>query len=135
MSEAFGLTCWPSALVPESKLSHRSEAHHCCIMKLSHHEWKKTASLKKHLSRCQTGISGCAAGFLVFASADVFSCEATGDDGRAWAGACSQAQSHDINTQARRAEDIDRGVLEVFVLNRHRKALLQSEATKRNLNE
>ena len=36
MAEALGLSCCPSALVPESKLSHRSEAHHGFILKLSH---------------------------------------------------------------------------------------------------
>ncbi len=36
MAEAYGLSCSASALVPESKLSHRSEAHHCFILKLSH---------------------------------------------------------------------------------------------------
>ena len=36
MAEAYGLSCSASALVLESKLSHRSEAHHCFILKLSH---------------------------------------------------------------------------------------------------
>jgi len=40
----------------------------------------------------------------VFASEDVFSCEATCGDVVAGAGACSQAQSHDIDTKARRAK-------------------------------
>ena len=40
----------------------------------------------------------------VFASDDVFSCEATSDDGGACARACSQAQRPDINTEARRAK-------------------------------
>ena len=52
-----------------------------------------------------------------FSSVDVFSCEATGGDVVACAGACSQAQSHDISTQARRAKDINRGVFMVFVNN------------------
>ena len=36
MAEAFGLSCCTSALVPESKLSYCSEAHHGFILKLSH---------------------------------------------------------------------------------------------------
>ena len=47
--------------------------------------------------------------FIVFASDDVFSCKATGDDVRACAGACSQAQSHDISTKARSAKTSTEG--------------------------
>ena len=40
---------------------------------------KNLAPLKNHFSQYIIGISGCAAGFLVFSSDDVFSCGATGD--------------------------------------------------------
>ena len=43
-------------------------------------------------------------GFYCFSSADVFSCKATSDDGRAGAGACSQAPSHAVSTKARSAK-------------------------------
>ena len=36
MAETYGLSCSASALVPKSELSHRSEAHHGFILKLSH---------------------------------------------------------------------------------------------------
>ena len=129
MAEAFGLSCCASDLVPESKLSHRSEAHHGFILKLSHpsgknHRFAKKPSLSdsktKNVQPEQYGRNNIPC-FLVsvasgvFASVGVFSCEATGGDVVACAGACSQAQSHDIGTQARRAKDISRGVFEVFV--------------------
>ena len=41
MAAAFGLTCWSSVLVLESKLSHNTEVYHCLVPKLSHHEWQK----------------------------------------------------------------------------------------------
>ena len=40
MAEAYGLTCCPSPLVPESTLSHIAEAHHSLVPKLSHHRGK-----------------------------------------------------------------------------------------------
>ena len=135
MAEAFGLSCCPSALVPESKLSHRSEEHHGFILKLSHpigknHRFAKKPRLSdsktKNVQPEQYGRNNIQC-FLVsvangvFASVDVFSCEATCDDVVACVGACSQAQSHDIGTQARRAKDISRGVFTVFVYKRNLK--------------
>ena len=43
-------------------------------------------------------------GFYCFSSDDVFSCRATSDDGRAFAGACSQAKSHAVSTKTRSAK-------------------------------
>ena len=48
-------------------------------------------------------------GFYCFSSDDVFSCKATSDDVRAGAGACSQAQSHDISTKAQSAKTSTEG--------------------------
>ena len=42
--------------------------------------------------------------FFCFSSDDVFSCKATSDDGRAFAGACSQAKSHAVSTKTRSAK-------------------------------
>ena len=39
-AEAYGLSCLPSGLVPESTLSHRPKAHHCLVPKLSRHGGK-----------------------------------------------------------------------------------------------
>ena len=109
MTTVFDLTCCPSPFVPESELSHNVEAHHGLVPKPGHHEWKNPASLKNHFSQSRTGISGCAAGFLGFSSDDVFSCAATSGDGRACAGACSQAQSHDVNTGLEELKHQQRG--------------------------
>ena len=49
MSEAFGLTCWPCSLVPESELSHRYQAHPCLVPKLSHHRGKTPRFALKNL--------------------------------------------------------------------------------------
>ena len=101
----FDLTCCPSAFVPESELSHNVEAHHGLVPKLVHHEWKNPASLKNHSFQYVAVIGGVgAAGFLGFSSEDVFSCAATSDVVRACAGACSQAQSHDVSTKAQSAK-------------------------------
>ena len=48
-------------------------------------------------------------GFYCFSSADVFSCKATSDDGRAGAGACSQAPSHAVSTKAQSAKTAAEG--------------------------
>ena len=47
----------------------------------------------------------------VFASEDVLRCGAMWGDGVAGAGACSQAQSHDSGTEARRAKTLEEGFL------------------------
>jgi len=47
----------------------------------------------------------------VFASNDVFNCVAIRGDVVAGAGACSQIQSHDIGTAARRAKTSEEGFL------------------------
>ena len=41
MAEAYDLSCWPSNLAHESKLSRSLESHHGLVPRLSHHEWKK----------------------------------------------------------------------------------------------
>ena len=51
----------------------------------------------------------------VFASEDVLHCEAIWGDVVAGAGACSQAQSHDSGTEARRAMTSEEVFFKVFV--------------------
>ena len=48
MAEAYGLSCCSSALVPKSKLLHSSEAHHCFMLKHSHHHRQKHRSALRH---------------------------------------------------------------------------------------
>ena len=48
-------------------------------------------------------------------SEDVLRCGAMCDGVVAGAGACSQAQSHDSGTEARRAKTSEEGVFKVFV--------------------
>ena len=43
MAETFGLSCWPSTLALESKLSHNLESHPGLVPRLSHHRGKNTA--------------------------------------------------------------------------------------------
>ena len=113
MAEAYGLLCCPSALVPESELSHSSEAQHCFILKLSHPSGKNAVPLRS----TEKPFHGISLGYKrshvalffsakrgVFASDDVFSCEATSGEVRAGARACSQAHTHDINTKAQSAK-------------------------------
>ena len=42
-AETCGLSCWPSSLAPESKLSHNLEFHPDLVPRLSHHRGKNTA--------------------------------------------------------------------------------------------
>ena len=51
MTEALGLSCYTSVLVPESKLSHCSEAHHGFILKLSHHGGKNSKNREQSQAR------------------------------------------------------------------------------------
>ena len=46
MTEAYGLSCRPCTLLPESKLSQKLQAHHGLVPKLSHYDGKNIASLK-----------------------------------------------------------------------------------------
>jgi hypothetical protein len=99
MAEAYSLSACPSSLALESKLSRKLESHTGLVPRLSHHEWK---NLKNSLFRMN--VLYIENVFYCFSSDDVFSCEATSDDVRACAGACSQAQSHAISTKAQRAK-------------------------------
>ena len=49
MAEAYGSTSCTSALVPESKLSHRLEAQFVFVPKLSHHGGKTPHFVQKKL--------------------------------------------------------------------------------------
>ena len=42
MAETFGLSCWPSTLALESKLSHNLESHPGLVPRLSHHRGKNS---------------------------------------------------------------------------------------------
>ena len=113
-AETCGLSCWPSSLAPESKLSHNLEFHPDLVPRLSHHRGKNIAlRAEKPLRKSLCGIHKNV--FLVFSSGDVFSCKATGDNGRASAGARSQVQSHDIGTKAQSAKTSSEGFSRFFV--------------------
>ena len=99
MAESDALSYWPVTIVPESKLSHMATAHYGFVPKLSHHGGKTQKTIHSVLY-----VPYNENGFLCFSSDDVFSCRATGDDGRACAGACSQAKSHVVITIARSAK-------------------------------
>ena len=100
MAVAFRPTSCSSCLVPKSTLLHNPEAQYGFVPKHSLHGGKNTAlrAEKQFFSEA-----------LVFASDDVLRCGAMCDDIVACAGACSQAQSHEISTGARRAKHRKRG--------------------------
>jgi len=65
MAETCGLSCWPSSLAPESKLSHNLEFHPGLVPRLSHHRGKNTAlRAEKPLRKSLCGINKNV--FLVF---------------------------------------------------------------------
>ena len=107
MAESDALSYWPVTIVPESKLSHMASVHYGFVPKLSHHGGKTPRfALKNHF---EIGVAlSC---FYCFSSDDAFSCKATSDEVRAGAGACSQAQSHDVSTKARSAKTSTEGFL------------------------
>ena len=114
MSEAYGPTSCTFGLAPESKLSRSPKAQYGFVPKLSHHDGKTIKKLSVRSWFFSDAIAE-----RCFSFDDVFSCAATSDDVRVCARACSQAQNHEISTKARRAKDISRGVLYVFVNNRN----------------
>ena len=101
---------WPVTIVPERKRSHMATAHYGFILKLSRHEWQKHKKTFKSLcviqwkQFAQLPLS-CTTEkfFIVFASDDVFSCKATGDDGRACV--CELVHRHKAMTAARKLEE------------------------------
>ena len=114
MAEAFGLTYRSLGLSLKSELLLSSKAQYGFVPNLIHHCGKNhRPSGLKTIYRKTAGFtydspttwffSG-AKRHVVFASCDVLRCETTSDDGRGCARACSQAQSHDISTKARRAK-------------------------------
>jgi hypothetical protein len=129
MAAAFGPTSCTSGLVPKSKLLHSPEDQNGFVPKLSLHGGKNPAlraekpffarlrlsesitmlaSVMPNGSRLERSsvrsfFSG-AQRSGVFASEDVLRCGAMCGDVVAGAGACSQAQSHDSGTEARRAK-------------------------------
>ena len=120
IAEVYDLSYWPVTVVPKSELSHTTTAHHGFVPKLSHHGGKtiKTMSYRYTVPSysMRSLFFSVAKRNGVFSSDDVYSCEATYDEVRACVGACSQTHSHVITTKARRAKDISRGVLYVFVI-------------------
>ena len=104
MAVAFGPTSCPSGLVPKNKLLHSPETQYGFVPKLSLHGGKNIAlRAEKPFFALRSFFSG-AQRNGVFASEDVLRCEAMCGDVVACAGACSQAQSHDSGTKARRAK-------------------------------
>ena len=51
MATAYGLMCCSCSLVPESELSHRYQAHHRLVSKLSHHRCKNPRFALKNTMR------------------------------------------------------------------------------------
>ena len=104
MAEAYSLSVWPSSFALESKFSRNQESHTGLVPRLSHHEWKnrKNNPFRPYVMYIENG-------FYCFSSDDVFSCAATSGDGRACAGARSQAQSHDISTGLEELKHQQRG--------------------------
>ena len=87
--------------------SHTTRHNHCMVQ--AHRRKNPGFSSLKNNCYCEASMmKKC---FFGFSSADVFSCKATGDDGRACAGACSQEQSRDSSTDARRAKTSAEGFL------------------------
>ena len=134
MAVAFGPTSCSFGLVPKSKLLHNPEAQDGFVPKHSLHGGKNIAlrAEKPYIARLRfserivefaptipsvsrldqrsTFFSG-AQRNGVFASEDVLRCGAMCGDVVAGAGACSQAQSHDSGTEARRAKTSEEGFL------------------------
>ena len=132
MAVAFGPTFCPSSLVPKSKLLHSPEAQYGFVPKHSLHGGKNPAlRAEKQLTspdlpegeeglratdvdRIKVCISFKKMFFSeasVFASDDVLLCGAMCGDVMVCAGVCSQAQSHDISTETRRAKTSEEGFL------------------------
>ncbi len=123
MAVAFGPTSCSSGLVLKSKLLHNPEVQYGFVPKHSHHGGKNPALRAEKPWPLPTPPKGgeflriVGVGvrhnnvFYVFASEDVLRCEAMCGDVVACAGACSQAQSHDIDTEARRAKTSKEGFL------------------------
>jgi len=104
MAVAFGPTSCSSGLVLKSKLLHNPEVQSGFVPKRIHHGGKNIAlRAEKPFFALRSFFSG-AQRSGVFASEDVLRCEAMCGDVVACAGACSQAQSHDSGTKARRAK-------------------------------
>ena len=131
-SVAFGPTYCPSVFVLKSTLLHNPEVQYGFVPKHSLHGGKNPAlQAKKQLTspdlpegeeglratdvdRIKVCISFKKMFFSeasVFASEDVLRCEAICGDVMVCAGACSQAQSHEISTETRRAKTSEEGFL------------------------
>ena len=131
-SVAFGPTYCPSVFVLKSTLLHNPEVQYGFVPKHSLHGGKNPAlRAKKQLTspdlpegeeglratdvdRIKVCISFKKMFFSeasVFASEDVLRCEAICGDVMVCAGACSQAQSHEISTETRRAKTSEEGFL------------------------
>ena len=131
-SVAFGPTYCPSVFVLKSTLLHNPEVQYGFVPKHSLHGGKNPAlRAKKQLTspdlpegeeglratdvdRIKVCISFKKMFFSeasVFASDDVLRCEAICGDVMVCAGACSQAQSHEISTETRRAKTSEEGFL------------------------
>ena len=131
-SVAFGPTYCPSVFVLKSTLLHNPEVQYGFVPKHSLHGGKNPAlRAKKQLTSPdlpdgEEGLRATDVGRIkvcisfkkmffseasVFASEDVLRCEAICGDVMVCAGACSQAQSHEISTETRRAKTSEEGFL------------------------
>ena len=111
MAVAFGPSSCHSGLVPKSELLHSPEVQYGFVSKLSLHGGKNIAlRAEKPFFSSHSFFSG-AQRNGVFASEDVLRCEAMWGDVKAGVRACSQVQSHDSSTEARRAKTSAEGFL------------------------
>ena len=117
MAVAFGPTSCSSGLVLKSKLLHSPEAHYGFVPKLSLHGGKNIALRAEKPRLVVRGFFSGAQRNGVFASENVLRCGAMCGDVVAGAGACSQAQSHHSNTEARRAKTSTEGFLKFLSIN------------------
>ena len=136
-SVAFGPTYCPSVFVLKSTLLHNPEVQYGFVPKHSLHGGKNPAlRAKKQLTspdlpegeeglratdvdRIKVCISFKKMFFSeasVFASDDVLRCGAMCGDVMVCAGACSQAQSHEIDTETRRAKTLAEGFLRFLLI-------------------
>ena len=111
MAVAFWPTSCSSGLVPKSTLLHNPEVQYGFVPKHSLHGGKNIALRAEKPIIAMRSLFSEAQRNGVFASDDVLRCGAMCGDVMVCAGACSQAQSHDSGTEARRAKTSAEGFL------------------------
>ena len=116
MAVAFWPTSCSSGLVPKSTLLHNPEVQYGFVPKHSLHGGKNPALRAEKLIFAMRTFFSEAQRNGVFASDDVLRCGAMCGDVMVCAGACSQAQSHEIDTETRRAKTLAEGFLRFLLI-------------------